>query len=532
MNELLEGWTLAKLEELCISPRQDIVDGPFGSNLKASEYVDAGIPIIRLQNVKRNRFIEHNLRFITPNKADDLSRHSFRAGDIVITKLGSPLGEACLVPPSLEFGIIVADVVRARISENHISKLFTVFAINSPAVINQLSLEVKGSTRPRVNLSHIRSLEIPLAPLNEQYRIVAKLEKLLGNVEACQQRLEKIPRILKRFRQAILAAACSGKLTADWRGHNVIKETALEWLIQVVEKRRLQYEAERVSLESGKTKKTKRPNYLSYDIKDCEASDGIPSTWIKAPIGLLCDCIVPGRDKPNSFSGSIPWITLPDITNLYIQNSASGLYLTEEEVQEVNARIIPPESVIMSCIGRFGISAIVCTPLVVNQQLHAFLKSELILPEYLAYHIQTLERYMIDISTSTTISYLNKDNCNSLPINLPPLEEQHEIVRRVESLFKIADKLEERYRKAKEHVDKLTQSILVKAFRGELVPTEAELARQEGRDYEPASALIERIKHERALRQKSDKTSRNSRKRQSEITRDPPPERSVTKLFT
>jgi len=79
----------------------------------------------------------------------------------------------------------------------------------------------------------------------------------------------------------------------------------------------------------------------------------------------------------------------------------------------------------------------------------------------------------------------------------PPLEEQHEIVQRVEGLFKLADAIEERVAAATLRAEKLTQAILAKAFRGELVPTEAELARREGRDYEPASVLLERIRRER-----------------------------------
>lgn len=81
---------------------------------------------------------------------------------------------------------------------------------------------------------------------------------------------------------------------------------------------------------------------------------------------------------------------------------------------------------------------------------------------------------------------------------LPPLEEQREIVRRVEALFALADKIEQRVKSATARVEKITQAILAKAFRGELVPTEAELARREGRDYEPASALLERIRTDRA----------------------------------
>jgi type I restriction enzyme S subunit len=98
---------------------------------------------------------------------------------------------------------------------------------------------------------------------------------------------------------------------------------------------------------------------------------------------------------------------------------------------------------------------------------------------------------------------------NKIPVPVAPLTEQQEIVRRVEALFKTADALEVRYLTAKGHVDKLTQSILSRAFRGELVTIEAELARQEGRDYEPASVLLERIRQERKQQQESTKLKAN-----------------------
>jgi type I restriction enzyme S subunit len=93
---------------------------------------------------------------------------------------------------------------------------------------------------------------------------------------------------------------------------------------------------------------------------------------------------------------------------------------------------------------------------------------------------------------------LNLGNIRSMQVAVPPVLEQHEIVRRVDALFALADKIEGRVKSATARVEKITQALLSKAFRGELVPTEAELARQEGRDYEPASVLLERIRAERA----------------------------------
>jgi hypothetical protein len=92
-----------------------------------------------------------------------------------------------------------------------------------------------------------------------------------------------------------------------------------------------------------------------------------------------------------------------------------------------------------------------------------------------------------------------------------PLPEQHEIIRRVDALFKLADAIEARLAAATARADKITQAILAKAFRGELVPTEAELARQEGRDYEPASTLLARIRAERTSSEAAPKPARRSR---------------------
>jgi type I restriction enzyme S subunit len=93
---------------------------------------------------------------------------------------------------------------------------------------------------------------------------------------------------------------------------------------------------------------------------------------------------------------------------------------------------------------------------------------------------------------------LNGEKVRALTLPLPPLEEQREIVRRIEGLFRLAEAVEARLSSTTRRAGQLTQSILAKAFRGELVPTEAELARREGREYEPASVLLERIRSERA----------------------------------
>jgi type I restriction enzyme, S subunit len=116
-----------------------------------------------------------------------------------------------------------------------------------------------------------------------------------------------------------------------------------------------------------------------------------------------------------------------------------------------------------------------------------------------------------ELTGGSASPHLNVKDIKNFPTPLPPLAEQQEIVHRVEALFQLADQLEARYQRAKAQVDKLPQAILAKAFRGELVPTEAELARQAGRSYESAAALLARI--QTAHPQPATKPNRKTRTR-------------------
>lgn len=212
MSKFPKNWAGVKLSELALDPKSDIVDGPFGSRLKASEYVDEGIPIARLQNIKRNAFLHKNIRFVSAEKAEEIARHHFVSGDLLVSKLGDPLGKACIAPESLEYGILVADVVRIRPNKNTVDNKFLMYAINSDHVIQQFKRETKGTTRPRVNLTKIRNLDIPLAPLPEQRRIVARIEELFSRLDAGVAALRHAKAQLQRYRQSILSSAFAGGL--------------------------------------------------------------------------------------------------------------------------------------------------------------------------------------------------------------------------------------------------------------------------------------------------------------------------------
>ena len=152
----------------------------------------------------------------------------------------------------------------------------------------------------------------------------------------------------------------------------------------------------------------------------------------------------------------------------------------------------------------------------------AFWSGPKVLPLFLLYWLQTdnFKDFFFEGETgNVNQGNVGADGIKKAPLDLPPLTEQQEIVRRVKALLQLADQLEARYQRAQAQVDKLQQSILAKAFRGELVLTEAELARQEGRDYEPATVLLERIRRERDEQAKLPKQKPEPKEKQRKVAK-------------
>ena len=146
--------------------------------------------------------------------------------------------------------------------------------------------------------------------------------------------------------------------------------------------------------------------------------------WEIKSVIEMADCIVPGRDKPKSFTGKIPWITTEDLQHLnYTHKSKKGIGLTESEIKSARARKIPKNSIIMTCVGDLGVVSLAGFEMVVNQQLHTF-QCKSINPIFLMFALSLQKNYMIKMASSTTLPYINKTICNSIPIIPPPLKMQ------------------------------------------------------------------------------------------------------------
>lgn len=185
-----KDWEEKKLEDLA-DTKKAIVSGPFGSNLKVSDYRDSGVPILRLQNIGKGKFIEKDIKYIEKEKAEELKSHSFVTGDIVLAKLGIPIGKTCIIPETFESGIILADLVRIRPDKRIVNYKYLEYFLNADLSVSQLTKEISGATRPRVNLSNVRNIVVPIPSLKIQNNIIEILDKAFESIEQVKVNIEK-----------------------------------------------------------------------------------------------------------------------------------------------------------------------------------------------------------------------------------------------------------------------------------------------------------------------------------------------------
>lgn len=303
----------------------------------------------------------------------------------------------------------------------------------------------------RVPVAFFDEAEIPVPPITEQRRIVAKLEALLAKVDGSRKRLERIRTILKRFRQAVFAAACDGRLTEDWR----------------IERH-----------------------------QDATGDEGLPEGWSQVNVGSLLESLKYGTAAKCEYNQKgVAVLRIPNVSEGRIDTT--DLKYAELSAKEIAALSLAVGDILM--IRSNGSVSLVGRTALVEEDHQGLAyagylirlrpNNEAVNPRYLNLALSSFKvRLKIELEARSTsgVNNINSEEVRELEILLPPLAEQTEIVHRVSDVFALADQIEARYTKAKAQVDRLTQSILAKAFRGELVP-------QDPND-EPAEVLLSRMR--------------------------------------
>ncbi|MCQ0128466.1 restriction endonuclease subunit S [Escherichia coli] len=407
-----------------------------GRAYKKEEMLTEGVPILRIQNLNGgNKWFYSNLEL-------QEDKYCYK-NDL-------------LYAWSATFGPYWSKWDHKLIYHYHIWKIETSPALNKQfayyALLNiteALKASAHGVAMPHITKAGMEAWEIQLPPISEQKIIAEKLDTLLAQVESTKARLEQIPQILKRFRQAVLGAAVSGKLTEDWRDNSSLSG----WI------------------EGKLGEFIKKPSYGTSSKSNKEG-------------------LIPVLRMGNLQGGKLDWTDLV-YTSDTIEIEKYKLEYNDVLFNRTNS----PELVGKTAIYKSEQPAIYAGYLIRVQCLPD------LNPDYFNYHLNSIlgRQYCYSVkSDGVSQSNINAQKLIAYPITVPPLPEQHEIVRRVEQLFAYADTIEKQVNNALARVNNLTQSILAKAFRGELTAQwraeNPELISGEN----SAAALLEKIKAERA----------------------------------
>jgi type I restriction enzyme, S subunit len=424
------GWTLAKL--------RDVVFARKGKKPKNLYLTDAPgrLPYILIDQMEGKSACQFS---------DETNLTIASKEDVLVVWDGS-IGKCT---SGIE-GVLGSTIVALKPLNVDTSFLEAFIKYSSP-IIAQTS---RGTGLQHINQEIFWDLELPLPPLSEQRRIGSKLKALLKNVESCQKRLEKIPVLLKRFRQAMITEAFSGRLTVDWRDEN---------------------------LDDGG-----ESNNLPT----------LPQTWRWDRLENVCSIIVDCPHSTPKWAGEGRLCIRTTNFKPGFLDLGEKQFVSDATFTERISRLRPKQGdVLYSREG--GILGVACmippnVELCLGQRMMLFRLDEGYLNTLFMHWLNSsfILQLVREQTGGSASPHLNVQDIKGFPIPVPPIAEQDEIIRRLEVIFTLADQIEVRYQKAMIYIDKLNQAILKRAFCGKLVL-------QDPND-EPASVLLERIRMERA----------------------------------
>ncbi len=202
-----EKWEKVKLGEVA----EKIFDGPFGTHLKSDDYVSSGIRVVRLENIKAGYFDDSKQSFVTPEKYEIIKRHTVYPTDLIMSTFISEEVKVCQMPKHIEFAVNKADCIGIRLKASA-NNDFIKYYLSLRSVYHQLEIQVHGATRPRVNTTQIKNIEINLPSLPTQQRIVQEIETRLSACDEVEKNIAESLQQSEALRQSILKKAFSGEL--------------------------------------------------------------------------------------------------------------------------------------------------------------------------------------------------------------------------------------------------------------------------------------------------------------------------------
>jgi len=438
VSALPEGWTTTNFGSICGL-------GQYGWTTKAK--AEGSIKYLRTTDITKGQINWQSVPYCF-EAPPDFKKYEIQSGDILISRAGS-VGFSALIS-NVPFPTVFASYLIRFVPLQRIEPIYIAYFLKSPEYWQQISQASSGIALANVNAKKLAELQVPIAPLNEQKRIADKLDRLLVRVDACRERCDRIPLILKRFHQSVFAAATSGQLTEDWREEK--KKDLEDWEEVTVDKL----------------------------IDDIEAG-----------INVRCEERPPLPHEQGLVKiSSVTWGTFNDNESKTLPQNRTAPESTRIEVGD----FLISRANTLELVGACVIVEQVTRPVFLSDKVLRVVMADSY-KKWLLFCLRSKNgRAQIEkLASGNQLSMRNltQANLKSIFVRLPSEDERNEISRRVEILFAFADRLEARYNTARILVDRLTPASLDKAFQGELVP-------QDPND-EPASVLLERIRSELAI---------------------------------
>jgi len=489
MFDYVKNWKLSKIGE-CLMIIRGI---SFPKSAKKIDYKDGLIACLRTKNVQKE--VDWNDLWFVDTMFLKREEQIIKKGDILISVSNSLklLGKVSLIKSIPYVSTLGAFIVNLRVSEL-LNNKFIFYYLSSLDFKNNVIEKASTTTNiSNISAGKLANIFIPIAPLNEQNRIVQKIEELFSDLDKASEDLKKTQEQLKIYRQAVLKAAFEGKLTEEWRKKNNPRSTKI-LLQKIAEDKKNQVS------ENYNRRKINKDNHIFEE--ELNNLSSIPNTWEWTKINDISYNIQYGYTEAASINPIGPrFLRITDIQNnkvewdkvpyCKINNIEKEKYILKNDdilFARTGATVgksylikgLIPESIFASYLIRLKLSKLV-------NKLNVF------------YFFQSLI-YWKQIKSGqvgTGQPNFNGTKLGQLMIPLCTYDEQEQIVQEIESRLSVCDKLEETVQQSLEKIEYLRQSILKKAFEGKLVS-------QDPNDL-PAGELLKQI------RIKKDKISKNGK---------------------
>lgn len=422
-GKLPKNWGVARLKEICEKNNSSIKRGPFGSSITKSMFVPKGKDTYKVyeQGNAIRRDINYGSYYITKDKFESLSAFQVKPGDIIVSCAGT-IGKTFILPPKIEPGIINQALLKLTLDTSIIDKKFFLLEFESISV--QLNLHAKGSAiKNLASLKYLKNkVDFPLPPLEEQKRIVAKIEKLMPLVDEYAESYNRLQKIDNEFedklKQSVLQYAMEGKLVKQ----NLSDEPASE-LIRKIENEKAEL------IKEGKIKKSKKLPAITDDEKPFD----IPNSWEWVrleSISILKNGKTP-KKQDISFKGKYPYFKVRDMNNnrIYMKNVKN--YVGDKYKKQ----LMPKDTIIFPKNGGAVLTAkkrILVENSLVDLNTSGIIPLSPTYYKYIFYLFSSLD--IRNYVKGTALPTIDSKKLKATPVPLPPLKEQKRIVAKIQKL--------------------------------------------------------------------------------------------------